>query len=121
MADIGSLVVKLAAETAEFHADLGKSARMVEKRTNEIKSSLAQVASVAKTAFAVAIGVTSVAALRDFVNQTLEAASALQGLSEQTGASVEALGLCACCNYLWHVHGKRWCQSVSTFKGPCGN
>lgn len=91
MADIGSLVVKLAAETAEFHADLGKSARMVEKRTNEIKSSLAQVASVAKTAFAVAIGVTSVAALRDFVNQTLEAASALQGLSEQTGASVEAL------------------------------
>jgi lambda family phage tail tape measure protein len=91
MADIGSLVVKLAAETAEFHADLGKSARMVEKRANEIKSSLAQVASVAKTAFAVAIGVTSVAALRDFINQTIEAASALQGLSEQTGASVEAL------------------------------
>lgn len=91
MADIGSLVVKLAAETSEFQADLGRSARMLDKHANEMKASLQQVASVAKTAFAVVIGATSVAALRDFVTQTLEASAALQGLAEQTGASAAAL------------------------------
>lgn len=91
MADIGSLVVKLAAETAEFQADLGKSARLLDKHANEMKASLQSVANVAKSAFALAVGVTSVAAIKEFVLQTLEAAAALQGLSEQTGASVEAL------------------------------
>ena len=91
MADIGSLVVKLAAETSEFQADLGRSARMLDKHANEMKASLQQVASVAKTAFAVVIGATSVAALRDFVTQTLEASAALQDLAEQTGASAAAL------------------------------
>jgi hypothetical protein len=40
---------------------------------------------------ALRLGATSVAALRDFVSQTIEAAAALQGLSEQTGASAAAL------------------------------
>lgn len=91
MADIGSLVVKLAAETSEFQADLGRSARLLDKHASEMKASLESVANVAKTAFAVAVGVTSVAAIRDFIAQTIEAASALQGLAEQSGASVEAL------------------------------
>lgn len=91
MADIGSLVVKLAAETSEFQADLGRSARLLDKHASEMKASLQSVANVAKTAFAVAVGVTSVAAIRDFIAQTIEAASALQGLAEQSGASVEAL------------------------------
>ena len=91
MADIGSLVVKLAAETSEFQADLGRSARVLDKHASEMKASLQQVASVAKTAFAVVIGAASVAALRDFVTHTLEASAALQGLSEQTGASAAAL------------------------------
>ena len=91
MADIGSLVVKLAAETAEFQADLGKSARLLDKHANEMKASLQSVANVAKSAFALAVGVTSVTAIKEFVFQTMEAAAALQGLSEQTGASVEAL------------------------------
>ena len=56
-----------------------------------MKTSLQQVSSIARTTFAVAIGATSVAALRDFVSQTIEAAAALQGLSEQTGASAAAL------------------------------
>ena len=91
MADIGSLVVKLSAETSEFRADLGRSARLLDKHATEMKASLHQVASVAKTAFAVVIGVTSVAALRSFVTHTIEAAGALQNLSEQTGASASAL------------------------------
>jgi lambda family phage tail tape measure protein len=91
MADIGSLVIKLAADTAEFQADLGRSARLLDKHASEMKASLQQVASVARTAFAVVIGTTSVAALRDFVVQTLETSAALQGLAEQTGASATAL------------------------------
>jgi len=91
MADIGSLVVKLAAETSEFQADLGRSARMLDKHANEMKASLQQVASVAKTAFAVVIGATSVAALRDFVARTIESAAALQDLAEQSGSIANAL------------------------------
>ena len=91
MADLGSLVVKLSAETSEFREDLGRTARLLDRHANDMKASMQQVASVAKTAFALVIGTTSVAALRDFVTHTLEAAAALQGLSEQTGASAAAL------------------------------
>lgn len=91
MADIGSLVIKLAADTAEFQADLGRSARLLDKHASDMKASLQQVAGVARTAFAVVIGTTSVTALRDFVTQTLETSAALQGLAEQTGASATAL------------------------------
>ena len=91
MADLGSLVVKLSAETSEFREDLGRTARLLDRHANDMKASMQQVASVAKTTFAVVIGATSVAALRDFVTHTLEAAAALQGLSEQTGASAVAL------------------------------
>jgi lambda family phage tail tape measure protein len=85
------LVVKLSAETSEFREDLGRTARLLDRHANDMKASMQQVASVAKTTFAVVIGATSVAALRDFVTHTLEAAAALQGLSEQTGASAAAL------------------------------
>ncbi|MFZ2738094.1 MAG: phage tail tape measure C-terminal domain-containing protein [Burkholderiaceae bacterium] len=91
MADIGSLIVKLSAETSEFRSDLGRSARLLDKHASEMKASLQSMASVAKTAFAVAIGATSVVALRDFVTKTLEASAALQNLSEQTGASAVVL------------------------------
>jgi len=91
MADLGSLVVKLSAETSEFRADLGRTARLLDRHANDMKTSLQQVATVAKTAFAVAIGAASVGALRDFIDRTIEATAVLQQLSEQTGASTSAL------------------------------
>ena len=91
MADIGSLVVKLAAETAEFREDLGKSARLLEKHADGMRSSLERVAEVAKTTFAIAIGVESVGALKELIAHTLETVAALQDFAEQTGASAVAL------------------------------
>ena len=91
MADIGSLVVKLAAETAEFREDLGKSARLLEKHADGMRSSLERVAEVAKTTFAIAVGVESVGALKELISHTLETEAALQDFAEQTGASAVAL------------------------------
>ena len=91
MADIGSLVIKLAAETADFREDLGKSALLLERHAESMRGSLEKVAEVAKTTFAIAIGVESVGALKELVAHTLETVAALQDLAEQTGASATAL------------------------------
>lgn len=91
MADIGSLVVKLAAETAEFQADLGRTTRMLEHQSQQMQASMQRLANFAKGAFAAAIGVVSVQAVRDFTMQALEATAAINELAEKTGASVEAL------------------------------
>ena len=44
MADIGSLVIKLAAETADFREDLGKSALLLERHAESMRGSLEKVA-----------------------------------------------------------------------------
>ncbi len=91
MSDLGSLVIRLSAETSQFRADLGRSAHLLNKHANDMKASMERMSGVAQKAFAVAIGVTSVVAIKEFVVQTVEAAASLQGLAEQAGASAEAL------------------------------
>ena len=91
MSDLGSLVIKLSAETAQFRSDLGKSAHLLSKTANDMKASMERLSGVAQKTFALAIGVTSVAAIKDFVVQTIDAAASLQGLAEQAGASAQSL------------------------------
>ncbi|TXH06677.1 MAG: hypothetical protein E6R09_01085 [Rhodocyclaceae bacterium] len=95
MADIGSLVVKLAAETSEFQADMGRAARTLESQVEGMRRSMLSFQNVAKTAFGVVIGVESVQALVSLAKSTIEAVSNLDDLAEKTGASVEALSALA--------------------------
>ena len=44
MADLGSLVIKLSAETAEFREDLGRTARLLDRHASDMKASMQQVA-----------------------------------------------------------------------------
>ena len=95
MADIGSLVVKLAAETSQFQEDMGKATRTVTSKVEEMRASMLSMESVAKRTFAVVIGVESVGALAELAKATIGAAAGLKDLSEKTGASVEAISAMA--------------------------
>jgi hypothetical protein len=121
MADLGSLVVKLSAETSEFREDLGRTARLLDRHANDMKASMQQVASVAKTTFAVVIGATSVAALRDFVTHTLEAACGSAGpVGADRRERCRTLGICAGCNHLRHGHGGHWRKPGQAVQGAGG-
>ena len=95
MADIGSLVVKLAAETSQFQEDMGRASRTVTSKVEEMRASMLSMESVAKRTFAVVVGVESVGALAELAKKTMEAAAGLKDLSEKTGSSVEALSAMA--------------------------
>ena len=94
MADIGSLVIKLAAETADFREDLGKSALLLERHAESMRGSLEKVAEVAKTTFAIAIGVESVGALKELVAHTLEAKHGVINVEGQHGDPMHAVAGC---------------------------
>jgi len=86
-----------------------------------MKANLEKVAEVAKTAFAIAVGVESVEALKELVMHTLETAAALQDLSEKTGASAEALsGFASCGHDLWHRDGSDWRGPDQALQGLAG-
>jgi hypothetical protein len=123
MADIGSLVVKLAAETAEFREDSGKSARLLEKQLPKgMRSSLERVAEVAKTTFAIAIGVESVGALKELIAHTLETVAALQDSRRANGCECCcSVWFCACGHHFWCGHGtnQRWIDQTLQGSGRC--
>ena len=83
MADIGTLVVRMAADSAKMRTDLDR----VQKKLRETTSITAGLSSSFGRLGAVVGGVSLVA----LVNQALQAAEALQNVSIQTGISTDAL------------------------------
>lgn len=86
MASLGSLVVSLAANTAQFEKDLGRAAHEAEKSMERMKASIEGMAKVASAAFAA--GALAAAA---FTKQSINAAEQLNKMAQSTGTSVEAL------------------------------
>lgn len=81
---LGSLVVKLGLDAAEFTTGLTKSEYQAQKFAQQID---AKFKAVARTLASIGIG----AAVGAFVRDTISAASALDDLSDATGSSVESL------------------------------
>ena len=81
---LGSLVVSLSAETAQFTAALSKASYTAEKNFKQI-SSFAKVAAGALAALYSVQGITS------FVKAQIDAQDALNDMSERTGVAVEEL------------------------------
>lgn len=91
MANIGSLIVELSANTAKLQSDLGKAAAIAEARAREIDKSF----NIVKTGLAsIGIGF-AVGATFDKIKEKIEgvisSAAGLQQLSERTGTTVAAL------------------------------
>lgn len=86
-ANVGKLVVELAASTAKFQADLGKAAASAEANSRRIGSAM----SFAKRSVGLLAGALSVGAVAAWTRQMVQAAEDLQDLSEATGSTVESL------------------------------
>ena len=91
MANLGELVLKLSTETAQFKSDMGKAAHIMDQRSRQMQRSMNTLASAAKAAFGIAVAKVSVDAMRNFTTEAISMMSALQGLSEETGTSVQTL------------------------------
>lgn len=81
---LGSLVVSLTAETAQFTAALSKASYTAEKNFKQI-SSFAKTAAGALTAFYGAQGITT------FIKAQIDAQDALNDMAERTGIAVDQL------------------------------
>jgi len=87
--EAGSLLFKMAADTAQIKSDMDKVKGIVGDGVSDVISTLKKVA----VAYA---GIASIDAFADMVKSSIRAADALGELSTKTGASVEALsGLAA--------------------------
>lgn len=88
---LGSLVVELSANVARFSADMGRAAQIADRRMSEIKRSVDNVRNVIGGIAVTEYALRSFDILRDKIGTALDNAGKLKDLSEQTGASVEAL------------------------------
>lgn len=91
MANLGSLIVELSANTAKLQSDLGKAAAIAEARAREIDKSFNVVKTgLASIGIGFAVGATF-DAIKSKIEGVITSAAGLQQLSERTGATVEAL------------------------------
>lgn len=83
---LGSIVVRLTMNTADFETDAGRAAKVADKRAKEINESFRKAGVVIGTALsAAAIGITAL------VKNTIDGADAMRDLSIRTGVGIETL------------------------------
>lgn len=98
MASLGSLVVSLSANTAQFTSDLGKAAHISEQRMKDIREAAETAGKAIGAAFVAGVGVAAV-----LVKQAIDAADAMDDLAQKSGASMESLSGLA---YVANMEGK---------------
>jgi hypothetical protein len=86
MSDLGTLLLRLAADAGQFESDLGRAARIAEKRGKEIERRFTEVGKVVGAGLAVAAG-----ALATLTAKSIQNAGALAEMAQKVGASVESL------------------------------
>jgi hypothetical protein len=86
MSDLGSLLLRLAVDAGKFESDLGRAARMAEKRAKEIESNFGRAAAVIASGMAAAVG-----ALGGLAAKSIQSAGAIAEMAQKVGASVESL------------------------------
>lgn len=85
MSSLGSLVVSLTANTAEFTKDLGKAAHEAELRMKSIADAADKAGKIVEGAFIAAVGSISL-----LVRHAVETADAMLKMSQSAGVSVQA-------------------------------
>lgn len=91
MANVGSLVVEVAANVAKFQDDMGRVAAIAEQRMAQVDKAVGIVKnSLAAVGVGFAFGATF-DAIKSKIEGAIESAAGLKQLAERTGASAEAL------------------------------
>jgi hypothetical protein len=90
MSSLGSLVVSLAANTAQFSSDLGKAAHEAERQMAAIRKSAEKAGKAIGAAFVAGVGVASV-----LVKQSIDAADEMTKMAQKAGVSTEAFSTLA--------------------------
>lgn len=86
MASLGSLVVSLSANTAQFTSDLGKAAHISAERMEQIQKSAVAAGAAIGAAFAAGVGIATV-----LVKNAIDTADAMGKMAQKAGVTVEAL------------------------------
>lgn len=85
MSSLGSLVVSLSANTAQFTSDMGKAAHISEQRMKSIKSQAAMAGKAISAMFAAGVGASAV-----LIKQSMDNADQMQKTARSVGIAVEA-------------------------------
>lgn len=91
MSEIGSLVVTLEANMAQYATDMGRAAAVAEQRSKEINKA---IGSITGALAAVGVGVSIVGVFHELkasLDEAISTAAGLENLANRTGATVEGL------------------------------
>lgn len=87
---IGRLIVEFEAQTGKFETDMGRAAKIMERRAREIDAKAQRLGKAIGTALGVGIA-GSIAALTALTKRAINAGDEFAKLSQKTGVTVEAL------------------------------